>query len=49
VLFTEDMQGTQTFPYELNYNLHMNYIRNMSYTKEIISAVLGYVSANKIK
>lgn len=49
VLFTEDMQGTQTFPYELNYNLHMNYIRNMSYTKEIISAVLGYVSTNKIK
>lgn len=49
VLFTENMQWTQTFPYELNYNLHMNYIRNMSYTKEIISAVLGYVSANKIK
>lgn len=49
VLFTEIMQGTQTFPYELNYNLHMNYIRNMSYTKEIISAVLGYVCTNKIK
>lgn len=49
VLFTENMQGTQTFPYDLNYNLHMNYIRNMSYTKEIISAVLGYVSTNKIK
>lgn len=49
VLFTENMQWTQTFPYDLNYNLHMNYIRNMSYTKEIISAVLGYVSTNKIK